>query len=214
MNIKVLLTIQAYQKMRHWVNLAKGEVSGLGTVSEVKNQQGKLIHYIIDDIYLLKQESSSADTVLDDSAIATFMIEMAKKKKNLSTIKLWWHSHGNLKTFWSTTDEQCIQNLANSSYMISIVTNKEKQILTRIDIYQPFHVSVNDVPTDMFYPDNGTLSEFCKKEFEQKVNERIFIQSDIRPINPHRMDNDIDAEIERNIRRGMQYQIIRAYGFL
>lgn len=197
--IKVLISISAYQKLRYWVNLAKGEVSGLGTVSEVKYANGALSHFMIDDIYLLKQESGSADTHLDDQSIGRFLTDMLNKKQDVSRIKLWWHSHGDFKTFWSATDETCIGNLANSSYMISIVTNKESQMLTRIDLYSPFHVTVDNVSTSLDYSSDPELEEFCKHEFKEKVTERQAIPPATTYLDLPPVDNryDIDSEMER-----------------
>ena len=197
--IKVLISIQAYQKLRYWVNMAKGEVSGLGTVSEIRSLNGNLSHYLIDDIFLLKQESGSADTHLDDQFIGRFLTDMVNKKQDVSKIKLWWHSHGGFKTFWSATDESCIANLANSSYMISIVTNKEHQLLTRIDIYSPFHVTVDNVTTDLDYSSDPELEEFCKNEFKEKVTERQAVLPVLTYMDIPEVDNryDIDTEMER-----------------
>ena len=171
----MLLSPVTYQKLKHWVKLAQGEVSGLGTIIEKKGKNGVVEGFIIDDIYLLKQESSSADTLLDDQAVGQFLVEMAKADKDTSTIKLWWHSHGDLNVFWSSTDEQCIADLANSSYLISLVTNKEGKILTRIDVYRPFQMTLNDVRTDIYQPQDPELAEFCKQEFKAKVLERMTI---------------------------------------
>ncbi len=73
-----------------------------------------------------------------------------------------------MKTFWSGTDETCIQNLANSNYLIPVVTNKNGDILARVDIFKPFHVTLNDLKVEVYYPEDPRLSEFCKVEFATK----------------------------------------------
>jgi hypothetical protein len=130
---------------------------------------------------------------------------MAKAGEDTSRIKLWWHSHGDLGVFWSTTDEANIQRLANSSYMISIVGNKDRKSLTRIDLYQPFHVTLNDVRTESYYPEDPELELFCKKEFEVKVIEHQFVSrseqsrfvDDLIPAPFPGRASHIDAEIAR-----------------
>lgn len=203
--IKVLMGITAQQKMKHWINIARGEVSGLGAVEEIRNDRGIITGFIIDEIYLLKQQSGSADTILDDEAVGQFLFEMAKSGGDTSKIKLWWHSHGDLGVFWSTTDEANIQRLANSSYMISIVGNKDRKSLTRIDLYQPFHVTLQDICTELYYPSEPELEVFCKKEFVAKVIEHQFISpsapsrfiDDLVPTPFPGRGNHIDAEIAR-----------------
>ena len=172
--IRVLYSLKAYRKMRQWVEMAKGEVSGLGLVSEESTPTGQLLQYIVTDIFLIKQQCSGTDTLLDSGAIGQFMIELVQQNIDVSKIKLWWHSHGDLKTFWSATDEQCVRDLTNSSFMISTVTNKEESLLTRIDLYRPFHVTVNNIETDIQYPDDPELDQFCAQEFQSKVTEHTF----------------------------------------
>jgi proteasome lid subunit RPN8/RPN11 len=194
-NAKVFLSIQAYQKIRLWVEMAQGEVSWLGMVSEMKNKSGELQGFLIEDIHLLKQVCSGANTVLDDMAVAGFLTEMAKQGEDTSKIKAWIHSHGELQCFWSGTDEDCISNLANSSYLISIVTNKDGNILARVDIFKPFQVTVNDVKVDIFYPENADLLQFCKTEFKEKVTESAyFIGGPIHQ--PFPGASDIDQKVE------------------
>jgi proteasome lid subunit RPN8/RPN11 len=172
---KIYLSLKAYQKMRLWVEMAQGEISWLGTVSELRDSDGDLDAFLIEDIHLLKQICSSANTVLDDPSVGQFLTEMVIKGEDASKVKAWLHSHANMKCFWSNIDEDCIGNLANSSYFISIVTNKEGSILARIDIFKPFHITVNDVSVDIYYPTDKDLKTFCKTEFKEKVTESVFI---------------------------------------
>ena len=130
---------------------------------------------MIEDIHLLKQTCSSANTVLDDQSVGQFLTEMVVKNQDTSKIKAWLHSHATMKCFWSNIDEECISNLANSSYLISIVTNKDGDILARIDIFKPFHITVNEVVVDIYYPADESLKKHCKKEFKEKVTESMFI---------------------------------------
>ena len=174
---KVYLSIQAYQKMKIWVQMAQGEISWLGTVSETRNEEGQFEAFLIEDIHLLKQVCSGAHTALDDESVGQFLAEMAMKGEDTSKIKAWIHSHGSLKCFWSNTDEDCISGLANSSYLISLVTNKDGNILARVDIFKPFHVTVSDVSVEISYPEIDQLRDFCTKEFKAKVTESFFLQA-------------------------------------
>jgi len=112
---KVYLSIQAYQKMHLWVEMAQGEISWLGSVSELKHPDGSFEAFLIEDIHLLKQTCSSANTVLDDQSVGQFLTEMVIKNQDTSKIKAWLHSHATMQCFWSNIDEECITNLANSS---------------------------------------------------------------------------------------------------
>ncbi len=173
---KIYLSIEAYQKMRLWVEMAKGEISWLGSVSELKDQDGLFEAFLIEDIHLLKQTCSSANTVLDDQSVGQFLTEMVVKNQDTSKIKAWLHSHATMNCFWSTIDEDCITNLANSSYVISIVTNKEGDILARIDIFKPFHITVNEVVVDIYYPADESLKNTLQERVQRKGH-RIDVHS-------------------------------------
>ena len=191
---KVFLSIEAYQKMRLWVDMAKGEISWLGSVSELKDQNGLFEAFLIEDIHLLKQTCSSVNTTLDEQSVGQFLTEMVMKNQDTSKVKAWLHSHASMKCFWSNIDEDCIKNLTNSSYVISIVTNKDSDILARIDIFKPFHVTVNETVVDIYYPADEHLKKTCKKEFKEKVTESVFI-----PASPVTQSFPGTTDIDRRI---------------
>jgi hypothetical protein len=168
--LKVYIDAQAKEKISHYVALAQGEVSGLGLVSEVRDDEGNLTGFMVDDIYLLKQRSAAATTELDDSAVAALLTEIDERGEDIGAVRLWWHSHGDLAVFWSSTDEECAQGLANSRYFVSIVVNKAGNIKCRIDIYSPIRLVLDDVPVETLMPDFGLLEQ-CTAEFKQKVTE-------------------------------------------
>jgi len=168
--LKVYIDAMAKEKISHWVALAKGEVSGLGIVSEVRDDKGVLTGFFVEDVFLVKQSSSSASTELDDSAVSATLVELDSKGVDIGLVKLWWHSHGDLGVFWSTTDEECAAGLANSRYFISIVVNKKGDLKCRVDLYDPIRVVLDDVPVETVMPDFGLLEE-CTAEFKEKVTE-------------------------------------------
>jgi hypothetical protein len=192
---KIYLSVEAYQKMRLWVEMAKGEISWLGSVSELKSQDGVFEAFLIEDIHLLKQTCSSVNTALDDQSLGQFLTEMVIKNQDTSKIKAWIHSHATMNCFWSAIDEGCITNLANSSYVISIVTNKDGDILARIDIFKPFHITVNETIVDIYYPADEHLKKHCKKEFKEKVTESMFIPAS-PVIQSFPGTTDVDRRIE------------------
>lgn len=168
----IYLSIKAYQKMRAWTEMAKGEVSWFGTVRRMEEDA-----FLIEDIFLLKQVCTETNTSLDDSAIGEFLTGMAKAGNDPSKVKAWLHSHGRLKTFWSRTDEKTIEGMRSAGYLISVVTNKDGDMLGRIDIFNPFHVHVSGVPVNVFHePDEG-LKESLAAEFREKVTEETPVRA-------------------------------------
>ncbi len=169
LDIGIFIDGEVWAKLRHWVKLAgQDEVSCLGLIDEVKNE-GRITALLVSEIYLLEQTVSGADTELEDKSVANLMIQLATEGIDTSKLKCWLHSHANMRVFWSSTDEECCSLLANDSYSVSIVTNLRGDLLTRIDIYNPFRVTLNNVPTQIHCTCSKELEELYSAEFEAKV---------------------------------------------
>lgn len=171
MNIEVKIAYDAYRKLRIWTDFARGEVSGLGTVEEIRDNGGKLTAYLITDIDLIKQKSTTVETALDEQAVNEYLYRLVTEGKDPAKIKLWWHSHGNIDVFWSNTDSENIERLANSGYLISLLTNKAEKLLCRIDVYQPFQITLDQVDVNLNLFEEDELLDECEKEFRSKVSE-------------------------------------------
>ncbi len=165
----VHIDAEAWVKFQYWVKLAaEDEVSALGLVDEI-NDNGKITGLLISEIYLVEQTVNRAETTLDDKAVANLMIQLATEGIDGSRLKCWIHSHAGMKAFWSTTDDECCSMLANGSYSVSIVTNIRGDILTRLDVYNPCHLTLDKVPTQIHYQCSEELEELYTAEFEAKV---------------------------------------------
>jgi hypothetical protein len=184
-NIEVLIAYKAYRKLRIWTDLAKGEVSGLGTVEEVRDKSGTLTSYLITDLDLIKQTSTSVETALDENAVNEYLYRLVTEGKDPSKVKLWWHSHGNIDVFWSNTDSENIERLCNSGYFISLLTNKAEKLLCRIDVYKPFHITLDNVDVNLNLFEEDELLDQCEGEFKSKVSEpKEMTASPVRTLEP------------------------------
>jgi len=161
-DIRLYLLPEVEERMRHYTDLAAGEVSGLGTVEEFDGG------FLVTDLLLPKQVCSPGGTDLDQDSVATLIMELDQAGKDVGTLRFWWHSHSNLDVFWSPTDEQCINNLANGDYVLSMVTNKRGQVLARLDIFRPVRVTVDHLPVAV-RSNRNSLRERCQQEIQQKV---------------------------------------------
>lgn len=182
----IYLSIKAYQKMRAWTEMAKGEVSWLGMVDQMEGNE-----FLIEDIHLLKQICTDAGTSLDDLAVGEFLTGVTKKGVDPSRVKAWIHSHGRLKVFWSQTDEKTIEGMRSAGYLVSVVTNKDGEMLGRIDIFNPFHVHVSDVPVNVFHEPDDALKKVLSQEFREKVTEQAPIP---RPFSSTRFPGTTDTD--------------------
>ena len=166
-DLAVYITAEAEQRLRHWVHLARGEVSGLGTV--IPHEDGLLI----EEVFLLRQKCTGSNTELDDEAVAALLVELDAQGIDTGAVRFWWHSHGSMQSFWSATDDSCIEGLANSSLTVSLVTNQHKQDRVRIDQYTPIRLTLDEVPIRLHHEDLGLFDE-CESEFRSKVEEITF----------------------------------------
>ena len=127
--MKCYLENLAAKKLRFFINNIDAEISGWG---KTEMREGDI--YVL-DLVIFKQTVSGSRTELDYDTRAKFGMELKKSGEKQEDWNLWWHSHNSMKTFWSTTDETAIKNeMGKLPYLLSIVSNNEGDLLTRIDI--------------------------------------------------------------------------------
>jgi len=167
----VMITDEAEAKMNAYIDLAKEEISGLGTVRE---EDGL---YIIDDVFIFNQTCSPTTTVLDQDKIMEFITDLINDGKDeiVNRLRLWWHSHADFGVFWSGTDRNTINSMNADPVWISIVGNKRGNKLVSVDYYNP-RISIDDVNLGVIKTEKNldNIYENCKKEIEEKVNESPF----------------------------------------
>ena len=161
MNIKAHLCVEieaeAWECIRQWTQFADGEFSCLGTVGD---------DLYINEVHLLEQECTDTATELDPEAVATLLMGLDRPEH----ARAWIHSHSDMQCFWSNTDEDCIEGLANESFLISIVVNKAGDYRCRVDLFRPVRLTIDKVPV-VVRVRSPRLAAACKREFDQKVRE-------------------------------------------
>ena len=104
------------------------EVSALGEV-EIRGPQ----LYIPNILHLLPQERGPGHVEFDIDEVAKFLTQHVRAGKNPERVRLWFHTHVNMSTFWSMTDEDTIKRLANMMpLVVAVVTNQSGEALWRI----------------------------------------------------------------------------------
>jgi hypothetical protein len=164
---RVSIDAQALERIWHWTDLAKGEFSCLGQVTD-----DVLVH----DVQLFQQTCTSASTEIDQEALAQFLYQHAKPEK----VRAWIHSHGSLNVFWSQQDELCIDGLENETFLISIVVNKRREMKCRLDVWHPVRVTLDDIHVEVRVPRYNLKAE-CETAFRQLVTE---VQPTLAPWTP------------------------------
>jgi len=126
------------KKIKYWTEAATGEVSGLGIVEE---ENGKTV---VREVFILDQEASGSETELKPEAVAKLMTDLMQEGKDPGKLKFWWHSHVDMGCFWSGTDDECAETLSNE-FAFSTVVNKRGESRTRLDIYDPFRITIDNL---------------------------------------------------------------------
>lgn len=159
--IRVLIDPPILDKIRHWTALAPGEFSALGLVEK----DGEDL--IVTEVFLPRQSCTAMNTEMDPDDLARLLVELEARDAG-SRLRLWLHSHGEMRTFWSGTDDATIEVLANDGYVVSIVVNKAGDVLCRVDLFEPFRHTFHKVPVEPLMPDYG-LYDACKAQMAEKV---------------------------------------------
>lgn len=167
----IIFTPTAYQKIKHFTLQAKGEISGLGQSEHINKRD-----ILVKDIIILKQETTEGSTTLDEGAMAKFLSEKMKAEEDVASWNIWWHSHADMYSFWSATDDSTIETTTGGSHLFSIVINKRMSILARLDIFRPnkrtLKLKVIKPKGRPKLSEEYSLEEYCKKEIEKCITHK------------------------------------------
>lgn len=167
--MKIWIPRLEYQKVMHWVQRAPNEVSGFGLCSWNRELASVVIHRA----FLSKQESGSATTELDATALSQLMYQTRDEPGEL---QWWWHSHANMATFWSNTDSDTIQTVAANGWLAATVFNKRGENLSALSVGQgSLPGTWDDIPFRVFDPaPEENLVQQWDQEYADKVVEKTY----------------------------------------
>ncbi len=161
---KLLLAPAVSQRLAHWADIASGEFSCLGLADQTA------AGFEISEVFLLKQSCSSAETELDQAAVAAMLAELDSAGIDVGRVRAWIHSHADFNVFWSATDVRTIEALATGDWLASLVVNKAGARLARLDVTFPVRATFDEIPVEVVSRDLG-LREECERQFRERVTE-------------------------------------------
>lgn len=186
--VHVEMTHKAYLKMRYFVEECDEEISGFGksrvemfdVVTKVRKQNGQHSFDVIEkqtvqgllvyDIEILPQIVSGVHSTIDEETLVAFLTKKTQDGESVKDYKVWWHSHVNMAAFFSGTDVGTIEESDGSfPYLLSIVTNKPGDILTRLDVFGDLPTPNVQVDFSIQEQDNKPLRNYIKREIAEKV---------------------------------------------
>lgn len=159
----MVFPLEVFRQLRGYVDQCPTEVSGVGEVEVVGNC------LIVRDVFLLPQRCDAGYTELDPDAFAAFFSRWIIDGKDPSRLRLWWHSHGPMACAWSSRDDSHIAEYQRNAWWLSILLNRRDEIVARLDVFQPFVVTLNHLPVIVEVQDNAAVAERCREELEACV---------------------------------------------
>lgn len=160
--IKVKIEKSAWKDMYGWCRAADTECSGLG-LATLKDGE-----FHVSKVFFPEQYCSKGFTLLDKEAQSRLIgsltqRHLAKFNGDLTAmvesgepapaemLKFWWHTHYNFSTFWSGTDDDNAQSLADQmgDWSLSLVINQMGDWLCRADFVSPIKVMVDKLEVEL-----------------------------------------------------------------
>jgi hypothetical protein len=129
----VLVSAQAHAKMCHWIERVPVEVGWLGLVRE-----GRGGIFTLDDVLLPVQTAMPATNDIDADALGRAAHELLAGPdgtERIERLRLWGHSHVDMPTKPSTTDEKQMDSFAECGvpFMIRAIGNRKGHL--RFDVF-------------------------------------------------------------------------------
>jgi len=129
---EIAFTPKAWDQWWLYCNLMPGEVGCFGYVTL---DTPSMTAYV-DDLFLVPQEASAAEVDFIKDGLP-YAVEKAVADDRLEDLRFCIHSHGEIGTMWSGTDEEMIATMgANADWFVSCVTNRKGSMRGRIDVFR------------------------------------------------------------------------------
>lgn len=170
----ILFDREAWQTINLYIQLAEGEISGLarGVLSADKATLN------VSDVRIWPQECTASETeITSNDELVNLALAMQADGAAPEDICVWWHSHANMQSFFSTTDDATIKNWVNNRFICAIVGNKAGDFKTRIDVKEPIQYTIDEKDITISHAGENVPEElynFVKNEIETKVTERVY----------------------------------------
>ena len=163
---RILFTAEAARIFWYLIDKAPGEISMLASV--VKNG----LVFRITEIHFkgLKQRNTSASTEILPQAIDKFIVDREMAGLDNSALRGSLHSHGLLQVFWSSIDDTNIERFEYCPWLVSVVVNKNKNVLGRIDIFNPLRMTIDHVQVGI---EEQEFPKELQSELDTNYNEAV-----------------------------------------
>ena len=199
-NTYVTMSQEVYLELQAYVDHYATEVSGCGLVEMIKHEweedkeKCKAIEFKIVEVFLPdKQRNTAASTDIPEEALHELLGKLISAGKDTAKLKLHWHSHVNMGVFHSGTDDDNYKTLDNSEWLVSLVLNKQGEILASVDLYEPIAMRLKGLPLYVqVVGDANTINKANESiaKLDKYTEENKSVGFATSTYNPNWVDND------------------------
>lgn len=138
-NITLWLTPEILSELMFYAWAVDAEVGGLGYIQFDQEEND----IFVKELYLLDQEVHASECTLDKESIQTLSQELlaSNQKEKFSNMNFWWHSHKDMRAFFSGTDDSTMKDW-DGKYLVALVINRKGELkarlMSRIEVGLPF----------------------------------------------------------------------------
>lgn len=163
MRPQLYIEVDAWKKISGYTKIASPDEIG-GIAECVIDERGE---FVIKDAFIVDQTIKGSECELSAEGLANFLMEWHTQGRDVSTLRCWWHSHANMSTFWSGTDQEAILGWP-SDMVVALVVNTKGDMEACLAVREPYPLVVQMVPqVDMRIHNYKSLEEevktYCKK---------------------------------------------------
>lgn len=197
----VYMSTQALMKMQAYVSEFDKEISWLGTVESIRDNNTLLANeYLITDVFMFPQEVTATTTEMIESALNEFGTKLIQEGKidMFNQIKAWGHSHVNMAVSPSGTDDDTFYEFyKDADFFIRMICNKKDEI--RVDIVES----------------NKHIMYMNVEWYEDKSQEQINLERMIDKFNSERSQfyELIKKGVTEEIKENIKYPVYKGYNY-
>lgn len=161
------MTAEVEAKLNAYVMSVNTEIAGMGKATV--NPNGDIVMV---DLAIYEQIVTGGTADLSSEALAKFQTELIQKGESPKDWIVWWHSHANMAAYFSDTDTGTIESSTEYQYLVSLVVNRRRERKARLDLYQPFRFTKDNLEIIV-----GTTQDTIPDEILAEVKQKVHIKS-------------------------------------
>lgn len=163
--VKVIMKDLFYEKINWFIQNYDMEI---GAFIEGKITEDAII---LDDLLIPEQEADKGGIEISGSHLVKLRKEYKKRCKNIIGE---WHSHNDMRAFWSATDEEFIKAFSERKEIsVYVVSSKDDGHLVRVEVRNPFFISIDKVGFEVDQRESK-IGKILQKEIDKKVKEPVY----------------------------------------